>query len=206
MGAAPLLYVPGCANNVYPCSGNNRQAMNPQTREFLGVNTVNAFGTLVPNSGNTLNGLYLPGQEGLPKATYSAPALVFGPRFGMAYDITGQQKVVFRGGAGVFYDRPSSTTFSGGVNNPPTSGNITVQYSQLQSLGNTGLTTQGAPTLNAFPRKIKVPTSVQWQSGMQMALPWSTSLDMSYVGQHSYSAFNGVNINAIDIGAAFQGF
>ncbi len=203
LGAAPVLYVPGCANGVYPCSAANRQAMNPSTGLFLGPNTVNAFGTLVPNSGNTLNGLYLPGEAGLPKATYSAPALKIGPRFGMAYDITGEQKAVLRGGIGVYYDRPSSTTFSGGVNNPPTSATITVQYSQLQSLGSTGLTTQGAPTLNAFPRDIKLPTSVQWNSGVQMALPWATSLDMSYVGQHSYNTFNGVNINAIDFGVGF---
>ncbi len=201
--AAPVLYVPGCANGVYPCSGNNRQAMNPATGQFLGPNTVNAFGTLVPNSGNLLNGLYLPGQEGLPKATYSAPALKVGPRFGMAYDLTGQQRAVLRGGIGVYYDRPSSTTFSGGVTNPPTSSTITVQYSQLQSLDSTGLTTQGAPTLNAFPRDIQLPTSLQWNSGVQTQLPWSTSLDLSYVGQHSSDTFNGVNVNAIDFGIAF---
>ena len=203
LSAAPQLYVPGCANGVYPCSGNNRQAMDPATGQFLGPNTVNAFGTLVPNSGNTLNGLFLAGQEGLPKATYSAPALKVGPRFGMAYDMSGKQSVVLRGGIGVYYDRPSSTTFSGGVTNPPTSGTITVQYSQLQTLGNAGLTTVGAPSLNAFPREIELPTSVQWNSGIQMALPWSISVDGSYVGQHSYNQFNGVNINAIDFGVAF---
>jgi hypothetical protein len=203
LSAAPALYVPGCANGVYPCSAANRQAMNPITRAFLGPNTVNAFGTLVPNTGNTLNGLYLPGEQGLPKATYSVPALAFGPRFGMAYDITGEQRAVFRGGIGVYYDRPSSTQFSQGVNNPPTSGNITVQYSQLQSLGSAGLTTQGAPTLNAFPRNVDLPTSVQWNSGVQTALPWSTSLDLSYVGQHSYNTIDAVNINAIDFGVGF---
>jgi hypothetical protein len=207
LGAAPRLYVPGCTITVAPgtaCPTANRQAMNPVTLQFLGPNTVNAFGTLVPDTGNTLNGLFLPGQGGLPKATYSAPGLAIGPRFGMAYDLTGRQKAVFRGGVGVYYDRPSSTTFSGGVNNPPTSGTITVQYSQLQSLGSAGLTTIGAPTLAAFPREIDLPTSVQWNSGVQMALPFATSVDLSYVGQHSYNTFNGVNINAIDFGIAFQ--
>lgn len=201
--AAPVLYVPGCANGVYPCSGTNRQAMNPLTGQFLGPNTTSAFGTLVPNTGDTLNGLFLPGQAGLPKATYSGPVLAIGPRFGMAYDVTGQQRIVLRGSAGMFFDRPYSSPFSGGVNNPPTSGTIIVQYSNLQTLGTGGLTTQGAPGLNAFPRNIELPTSVQWNGGAQMTLPWAMALDASYVGQHGYNLFNGVNINAVDYGVYF---
>jgi hypothetical protein len=50
---------------------------------------------------------------------------------------------------------------------------------------------------------------VQWNAGVQMALPWSSSLDLSYVGSHGYNlmgAFQGgstVNLNAIDIGTAY---
>ncbi len=162
-----------------------------------------AIGTLVPNSGNRLNGLYLPGQEGLTKATYTTPLIAFAPRFGMAYDLTGEQKFVVRGGLGLYYDRPSSTTVSGGVANPPTSERIIVRYSQLQSLGGAGLTTQGAPAINAFPVDQKLPTSTQWNTGMQMALPFAFSLDVAYVGQHSFNTFDGVNINNLDIGATF---
>ncbi len=204
--AAPVLYVPGCTITVAPgtsCPAANRQAMNPTTGQFLGPNTTLAFGTIVPNSGNLLNGIFLPGQEGLPKATYSAPALAIAPRFGMAYDVTGRQSIVLRGGLGLFFDRPSSTTFSGGVNNPPTSGTITVRYSQLQTLGQGGLTTQGVPNLAAFPRDIKLPSDTQWNAEAQMMLPWATTVSVGYVGHHSFNTFNGVNINAIDFGVAF---
>jgi hypothetical protein len=203
LAAAPLFYVAGCVNGVYPCPGTNRQAMHPVTGQFLGPNSALAIGTLVPDTGNPTNGLFLPGEGGLPKkAQFNSPFLVFGPRFGMAYDLTGAQRIVLRGGAGLFYDRPSSTTFSAGVNNPPTSRTITVQYGQLQTLG-TGLT-EGAPTLNAIQVDTKVPSSTQWNAGVQVALPWSTIVDMSYIGQHSYNTFNGVNINMPDFGAAFQ--
>ena len=37
--AAPTVYMFGCANGVYPCTGTNRQAMNPLTGQFLGPNT-----------------------------------------------------------------------------------------------------------------------------------------------------------------------
>lgn len=203
LSSAPLLYVAGCANGVYPCTGTNRQAMNPVTGQFLGPNSTLLIGTLLPDSGNQTNGLFLPGENGLPRATFKAPALAFGPRFGMAYDLTGEQRWVLRGGMGLFFDRPSSTTFSGGVNNPPTSRTITVQYAQLQTLGSGGLTTNGAPTLTAIQRDTKLPSSTQWNVGIQMALPWVMSLDVAYVGQHSFNTFNGVNINAIDLGTAF---
>ena len=41
------------------------------------------------------------------------------PRFGMAYDLTGEQKLVFRGGGGLFFDRPSGNSVFAQVLNPP---------------------------------------------------------------------------------------
>ncbi len=201
---APTLYVAGCANGVYPCSGSNRQAMNPITGQFLGPNSTVAFGTLVPGTGTLANGIFLPGQGGLPdKATFNAPYLGIGPRFGMAYDLTGGQRIVLRGGVGTFFDRPSSTQYSRGVNNPPISSTVTVRWGQLQSLGKGGLATQGAPQAFAIQRDTEIPTSQQWNVGIQMALPWATSFDASYVGQHAYNQVDAVNVNAVDFGAAF---
>ena len=60
-----------------------------------------------------------------------------------------------------------------------------------------------------FQYDAKVPASWQWQFGAQMALPWASSLDVSYVGNHGYDRLGGlqggttVNLNAVDIGAAF---
>ncbi len=36
-----------------------------------------------------------------------------------------------------------------------------------------------------------------------MVLPWATTLDVEWVGQHSYNTVRTVNINAVDFGAAF---
>jgi hypothetical protein len=199
---APRLYVAGCPNNLNPCTGANRQARNPITGQLLGANTAAAIGTLIPNSGNTTNGLFLSGQ-GIADTTYTWPALVFAPRFGMAYDVTGQQKLVMRGGAGLFYDRPNGNSIYPQVQNPPTIRNVTVRYAQLQDLS-AGLTTEGAPSLSVFEYDSKVPSSVQWNTGFQMALPWASAIDVEYVGQHSYNTLSQVNINALDFGAAFQ--
>src|SRR6478672_3921351 len=83
-GQAPQLYLAGCPNNVYPCAATSRQALNPATGQLLGPGTNVAIGTLVPGSGNGLNGLFLSGQ-GIDKTTYTWPSLVAAPRFGMAY-------------------------------------------------------------------------------------------------------------------------
>ena len=36
-----------------------------------------------------------------------------------------------------------------------------------------------------------------------MAIPWATTLDVEWVGQHSFNTVRTVNINTVDFGAAF---
>ena len=199
-GDAPLLYVAGCVSST-PCSGANRQARDPRTGQLLGVGSAVAIGTIVPNTGNTLNGLYLSG-EGISKTTYTYPLVRVAPRFGMAYDVTGTQQIVLRGGGGLFYDRPNGNDIYAQVTNPPAVQNVTVRYAQLQALSS-GLSTVGAPTLNVYQYDALLPSSWQWNSGVQIMLPWSTSLDLAYTGQHSWNTPQAVNINAVDFGTAF---
>jgi hypothetical protein len=203
LSESPELYVAGCANNVYPCSGTNRQAMNPNTGQFLGPNSTLAVGTLVLDSGNLTNGLFQSGQ-GISDQTYEFPALSAGPRFGLAYDVHGNQKLVVRGGAGIYFDRARPGNAQALVGNVFTSELVTVRYSQLQSLGTGGLTTRGAPALTVYEYEPGTPAATGWNAGAQMMLPWSTSLDVAYAGRHNYNAEQTVNINAIDIGTAFN--
>lgn len=200
---APVLYVAICANGVFPCTGTNRQAMNPLTGQILGPGSAIAIGTLVPGSGNFTNGLFLSGQ-GIAKTTYTWPLLAVAPRFGMAYDVTGQQRLILRGGVGVFYDRPNGNSIYPQVQNPPTIQNLTVRYGQLQTLGSGGMTIQAPPALSVFEYAGGLPTSVQWNAGIQKTLLWASVVDAEYVGQHSYNTLQSVNINAVDFGAAFR--
>jgi len=208
--AAPALYVAGCSSGAVVCSGTARNAMDPRTGQILtagGVNTAAAIGTVIPNSGNLNNGIRRAG-DGIAETSYVWPTLVFGPRFGMAYDLTGSQSLVIRGGVGLFYDRPDGNTVFSIPGNPPLSTSQDLRNGQLQTLG-TGLSTVGVPALSIFQYDAKIPSSVQWQIGAQMALPWASSLDVSYVGNHGYNrlgAFQGgssVNLNAVDFGAAY---
>ena len=199
---APQLYVAACTNGAVSCTGNTRQARNPVTGAFLGPNSTSAIGTLVDGTGNRTNGLRLSG-DGISETTYTWPALRIAPRFGMAYDVTGNQTFVLRGGMGLFYDRPSGNSIYAQVTNPPSVRNVTLRNGSLQALSNVQFSTEGAPSLAVYQYESGLPSSTQWNGGVQMMLPWNTSLDVSYTGLHGFNIVEGVNINGIDFGAAY---
>lgn len=206
-----LLYVPGCSNGAATCSGNTLNAMDPRNGRILtapgALNTQAAIGTPIPGSGNPLNGIVRAG-DGIAKTGYRWPALVVGPRFGVAYDLTGTQTTVIRGGAGLFYDRPDGNTVFSIPGNPPIATARDLRNGQLQTLGQ-GLEPAPVPSLVTFQYDAKVPAQWQWQVGLQRALPWYMAVDVSYVGNHGYNrlgSFQGgttVNLNAVDFGTAY---
>ncbi len=203
----------GCNNGATVCTGNARNAMDPRTGQILtapgAANTAAAIGTVIPNSGNLTNGIRQAG-DGIADTSYVWPKLAAAPRFGMAYDLTGAQKFILRAGGGLFYDRPDGNTVFSIPGNPPISTSQDLRNGQLQTLGS-GLSTVGVPALITFQYDAQLPSSWHWQGGMQIALPGSMALDVSYVGNHGFNrlrAFQGggngsVDLNAVDIGAAF---
>jgi hypothetical protein len=60
-----------------------------------------------------------------------------------------------------------------------------------------------------WPYEADVPSSTQWNAGVQMAIPWSSTIDVSYVGLRGFNQLREirgqqqVDINAVDFGAAF---
>src|SRR5207253_48073 len=52
-----------------------------------------------------LNGIGIPGQNGVPKGLVNNHWAAFGPRLGFAYDLSGGGKTVVRGGFGIMYER-----------------------------------------------------------------------------------------------------
>jgi hypothetical protein len=212
-GSAPFLYVSGCNNGATVCSGNARNAMDPRTGQILtapgAANTAAAIGTVIPGSGNVANGVRQAG-DGIADTSYVWPKLVVGPRFGMAYDLTGSQTFVFRAGGGLFYDRPDGNTVFSIPGNPPISTAQDLRNGQLSTLG-TGLSSVGVPSMITFQYNAKLPSSWQWQGGMQIQFPWAAMVDISYIGNHGFNrlrAFQGgaggaVDLNAVDFGAAY---
>lgn len=210
---APLLFLPGCSvANQNPCAAANRVAVNPATGVSLGPGSAANIGNIVPGTGNLLNGIVQAG-KGINKANYSEPFLVFGPRFGAAYAIS--QKVVLRGAIGLFYDRPQGDAIYGQIGNPPTGQAATVYNSTLQNVAaGTATAYQAPPQLVVYNYNADIPASLQFNFGAQIALPWASLLDISYVQANNYNniafgtistpaGYNPLDLNAPDLGTAY---
>ncbi|MEK7834375.1 MAG: hypothetical protein AAB401_25025, partial [Acidobacteriota bacterium] len=204
---ASALFRPVCVGNANPCSGDNRRAVDPRliVPGFVpsAANTLASvfIGRLVPNSGVLTNGVLQAG-AGLEKGVYRNRGLQFAPRFGFAYDVTGKQSLVIRGGLGVFYDRPQGNTVFDLVRNPPVTLEPTLNFGLMQQL-NSGQLLLAPPSLVAFDRQGKVPTSYAYNLGIQYKLPFDSVLDVSYVGTSAQHQLQRRNINAPDYGAGF---
>ncbi len=204
---ASLLYRPVCVGNANPCSGDNRRAVDPRllVPGFVpsAANTLAGLfiGRLVPNTGSITNGVLTAG-AGLEKGTYKNRGVQFAPRFGFAYDLTGKQNFVVRGGLGIFYDRPQGNTVFDLVQNPPTTLAPTLTFGLMQQL-NSGQILLAPPSLVAFDRQGKVPTSYAYNLGIQYKLPLDAVLDVSYVGTSGQHLLQRRNINAPAYGAGY---
>ncbi len=196
-----MLYVPGCVGNTATCAGVEPFGEKPVDGRPLGPNTSarrrHARAELGPGAERSV-----PVRERDRRHDVLFPKLNVGPRFGTAYDISGTQRFVLRGSFGIYFDRPRGGNAQALVGNTFVSTLQTLRYSQLQSLG--GLLTQSPAQLTAYQDHSKLPTSTEWSTGIQMLIPWSTSVDVAYVGHHNYNAELTGNINDVDIGTAFD--
>ncbi len=206
-----VLYIAGCSNGAATCSGNTRNAKNPLTGAIVpgvsGGNSSVLIGTPVPGIGSPTDGIIQAG-NGIVKTNYIWPKLVYAPRFGFAYDVTGKSDFVIRGGGGLFYDRPDGNTVFSSPANPPIATTQNLLQSQLQSLG-TGLSPLPVAGLNTFQYNAKIPSTFQWQIGFQKSLPLQTVIDISYVGNHAYNRLGSQQggttqqINQVPLGTAY---
>ncbi len=156
---------------------------------------------IVPNSGNLLNGIAQAGKD-TSKYLMQDRGIHYGPRIGFAYDVTGKQNMVVRGGLGVFYDRFQGNEVFAMLQNPPTTFAPTLVNGNIKDID--PKTALLAPfTLNAFSPDGKVATVYSYSFGVQTKLPFQLVLDTAYVGSQARHLLQRLNLNAIPYGATF---
>jgi hypothetical protein len=189
--AAPRLYQPALINGV-------RSALDPVTGQVLPAYDI---GLQVPNTGNPFNGV-LPAEQGISQYLQKNRGAQWGPRFGIAWDVTGKQNLVVRTGAGMYYDRYQGNRVFDMVRNPPEGLDPQLLYGFAQNINPNNVLLAPLQLYAADPTG-KLPTTYDYQFGIQMRLPWNMMLDTAYVGGQSRHLQDNRNLNPVPYGADF---
>jgi hypothetical protein len=149
-----------------------------------------------------LNGIGVAGQPGIPRGLVKDAWLNFGPRFGFAYDFSGDHKTVVRGGFGAMYERVQGNDVYNLGPNVPFSSSVTFNDVSLSNPNQSLLTGQtltapitvGSITGLAYS-DYHPPVSYQYSIGVERQLAPNSVLNVSYVGNQNRHQNDYRNIN-----------
>lgn len=159
------------------------------------------IGLIVPNSGNTADGIVQAG-KGISPYLMKSPGILWAPRAGLAWDITGRHDLVFRAGGGVYYDRYQGNDIFNMITNPPTIYQSTVYNGLAQNIAQS--TQYLSPFgVSAIDYNGNVPTVINYSASIQTKLPLATTLEVAYVGSLARHLMQVTNLNAVPYGATF---
>ncbi|MDZ7638364.1 MAG: carboxypeptidase regulatory-like domain-containing protein [Bryobacterales bacterium] len=203
----------------------NAVVFNPRFYDPAKAPVVQRNGQIVPGTGDPINGLVVGGSEypeafqqrfpqhtedvyqrllrGLPKEISPWQSGLLGPRLGFAFDVTGKQNTVVRGGYGLFYERIQGNFVFGRVNNPPFIQESQVFFANISNPA--GGTRQTVPsTVSSYDIDVKIPTVNNYSLGIQHKLSSTMMVDVAFVGSGGWNQYRQVNLNQLQVGTLQQ--
>jgi len=143
--------------------------------------------------------------KSVPMAGHKLDSLLYAPRFGLAYDVFGNQKTILRGGFGSYYyhdsvaGSPFAVALGGAIQS---SSNLFLSQISENTMNPQG----GIPSVTAFdPTDHVEPRTLTYNFTVSQQMPLKSWLEITYAGSQSDNLINPLqDINIMPLGAFTQ--
>ena len=166
---------------------------------------INTSGNVIPNSGNTLDGMTYASNGTLPKGGWNSQGIMPEPRLGFAYDIFGDGRGVLRGGFGTSHDREQGNLiFNTVFGNPALVTTPTITNSNIANIATAQQAAAGVLSgIYGADVTGQVPVTYSYSLGIQREIAGGVTLDVAYVGDFGRHLVTARDLNTIPYGTTF---